>query len=233
VFLLRIVLPTVAVGFLLIRSLAGGIARLHDIGAGPGPALLAAAPGAFVIFMLSSGLGLPAVSMEGRAVWIYAVSPNSMGRLLLAKYLGTVPAEVALALAAGAVMEVIVAPGVTWALAALLALAVLSACLGTVTVAVGAMFPNFSWTDPRRVASTAAALGGLLAQFVLLPLLAAAIGVPVFISYAAHLAFLPLFVLGFALLAAGGGVAVGVATAVARARLQRLDLNVEAPVGLE
>ncbi len=193
------------------------------VGPGPLAALLGLAPALLIIFSMSSSLGLSALSFEGRAIWIFAASPNSVGRLLEAKCWGAALPVVGVALAAGTVVETIVRPGWVWAAGALALVAVQAGALSVIMVAVGSVWARFDWTDARRMTHPAAALVGTFLQFALAgATVLLAIG-PLLLASALRLPLLPLWLLGMALAAImAAGLAI-LALLLAYERLLRLE----------
>src|SRR5207302_1200940 len=83
--LTRVLMPMAFLGlFLLLRS-RPLFDLVHSVGRGPLAALIALAPAWLLLIALTSTLGLSAVSLEGKAVWVYLASPNSTRELLSAK----------------------------------------------------------------------------------------------------------------------------------------------------
>src|SRR5207253_144383 len=73
-----------------------------------------------LLFSLSISLGLTAVSLEGKSIWVYAVSPNTTLRFLQGKcWSAALPAAVLVGLVAIAA-EILIRPGWLWAATAIL-----------------------------------------------------------------------------------------------------------------
>src|SRR5437870_5294222 len=83
--LVRFVMPVIFVLLLLGIRGSGLVSAVQAGGPGPLTALAGLVPASVLLLSLSGGLGLSAISLEGRAIWIYAASPNPIGRLLYAK----------------------------------------------------------------------------------------------------------------------------------------------------
>jgi hypothetical protein len=110
-------------------------------------------PAWILLFSLSISLGLTAVSLEGKSMWVYAVSPNTILRFLQGKcWSAALPTAVVVGLVALAA-EILIRPGWLWAATAIL-LAVAQAVTVTILmVGIGAVFARFDWTDARRMLS--------------------------------------------------------------------------------
>jgi hypothetical protein len=164
--LTRVLMPMAFLGLLLVLRSGPLLELVRSAPPGPLSALLAEAPAWLLLIALSSTLGLSAVSLEGKAIWVYLASPNSVRDLLTAKcWSAGLPAlGVALALAAG--LEALVHPGLTWALAGLGLFLIVGAGLSSLMVAIGALWARFDWTDARRMVHPAAGLLGSLVQMM-------------------------------------------------------------------
>jgi hypothetical protein len=95
------------------------------------------------------------------------------------------------------------------------------------------MWPNLAWSDPRRMVSPTAVWVGILTQLVLTVALAAALAIPVGLAYLLGLPPAPLFLAGLVLMGAAAAVVSVACFSIARTRLERLDLSLEAGAGLE
>jgi putative ABC exporter len=154
--LIRFVMPAV---FLLLvfglrfpQLLSAG----RSFGEGPTAAMLGLVPAWVLLFSLSVSMGLTAVSLEGRSIWVYAVSPNTTLRLLQGKcWSAALPTTILVALLAAAA-ETILHPGLRWALTAILLAVAQAAAVTTLMVGIGAIFARFDWTDARRMMHPAA-----------------------------------------------------------------------------
>jgi hypothetical protein len=194
---------------------------------GPGPvaAMIGLAPAWVLLLSLSSGLGLSAVSLEGKAIWVYAASPNDVRRLLQAKCWSTGIPTLAAVLTAGIVAELLVRPGLIWSAGALAVLAAEGGAITILMVAVGAIWARFDWTDARRMISPAAGVLGLLLQVLLT-------GVTALVVLAglglARVADLPLAPTWFSALLVAGvttSLVAIVALLVAHQRLRNLEVS--------
>src|SRR5206468_11537061 len=63
----------------------GLLSSVRGLGQGPAAAMLGLIPAWVLLFSLSISLGLTAVSLEGKGIWIFAASPNTTLRLLQGK----------------------------------------------------------------------------------------------------------------------------------------------------
>jgi hypothetical protein len=163
VMVMRMVLPVLALGLLAFRG-GGALHGFTHIQGGPLAASIALAPIPLVTLGLATALGLTSMSLEGGAIWIYVVSPNSLSPLLLGKVLVAAPPVAVAAVVTAVFTEVVVHPGIGWAVPAIFLAAVFGGSLAVVMVAVGGLFPRFNWTDPRRMISPVGAWVALVAQ---------------------------------------------------------------------
>jgi hypothetical protein len=164
--LTRVLMPLAFLALLLLLRSGPLLELVRSAPPGPLSALMALAPAWLLLLALSSTLGLSAVSLEGKAVWVYVASPNSMRELLQAKCWSVGLPALGLGLTLGAVLEAIVRPGLAWALSGLGLLLVVGAGLSNLMVAIGALWARFDWTDARRMVHPAAGLLGSLIQMM-------------------------------------------------------------------
>jgi hypothetical protein len=164
--LARFAMPVVFLALIFLLRFPRMVDTVQQLGQGPTAAMLGLVPGWILLFSLTLSLGLSAVSLEGKSIWIYAASPNSMLSLLQAKCWATALPTVVVVSLVSIVAEVIVRPGWLWAIVALLAATALAACLSTLMVGIGAIFARFDWTDARRMINPAAVFVGMLIFFL-------------------------------------------------------------------
>jgi ABC-2 type transport system permease protein len=162
----RFVVPIVFLVVLFALRGQAVLALLRRAGPGPIPALAGISFVWVIVLSLSSGLGLTAVSLEGRAIWIFKSSPNGMRKLLLAKWWATAIPTLATVLVLAAIVEAMVGPGIGWALLALALLALLAISACGIMVGVGSFWARFDWIDARRMMNPIGAFAGLFAQLV-------------------------------------------------------------------
>ena len=113
--------------------------------------MLGLIPAWILLFSLSISLGLTAVSLEGKSMWIYAASPNTTLRFLQGKCWSTaVPTALVVAVVALAA-EILIRPGWLWGTAAIVLAIGQAAAVSALMVGVGAVFARFDWTDARRM----------------------------------------------------------------------------------
>jgi hypothetical protein len=151
--LVRFVMPVVFI-FIIFGLRFGGLrSAVQGLGEGPAAAMVGLVPAWILLFSLSISLGLTAVSLEGKSMWVYAVSPNTILRFLQGKcWSAALPTAVVVGLVALAA-EILIRPGWLWAATAIL-LAVAQAVTVTILmVGIGAVFARFDWTDARRMLS--------------------------------------------------------------------------------
>jgi hypothetical protein len=219
----RALLPVFFLAIFFLRNASGALGTLRSLGPGPAGALLAVAPATLLLLAISSELGLSAIGLEGGAIWIWAVSPNSMRRLLLAKCLAAAIPTAIIAALMGTVLEVVTAPGLGWSIGAVLLLSLTCACLAVVLVCLGGVSPRFDWTDARRIVRPAIAYAALPCEVLVFGVAAALAGIPVAMARFFGLPPLPWFLLGLGLGVLGPAVVAGMAVPIALARLGRLE----------
>lgn len=146
-FLMPVVFLLVIFGLRFPRVLGA----VRSLGDGPPAAMIGLIPAWILLFSLSISLGLSAVSLEGKSIWVYAASPNSTLRFLQAKCWSTaLPVATLVALAALAA-EIMIRPGWLWAITAVVLAIAEAAAVTTLMVGIGAVFARFDWTDARRM----------------------------------------------------------------------------------
>jgi hypothetical protein len=159
--LIRFVMPVIFLMIIFVVRSPRIPEAVQQLGSGPAAAMLALVPGWILLFSLALSLGLSAVSLEGKNIWIYAASPNSMLDLLQAKCWSTaLPTAIVVGLVS-VVSEAVIRPGWGWAALAVLAGIALSGAITAVMVGVGAVFARFDWTDTRRMTNPAAVFIGM------------------------------------------------------------------------
>ncbi|HEV3095656.1 MAG TPA: hypothetical protein VG104_00805 [Candidatus Dormibacteraeota bacterium] len=127
------------------------LSSVQGLGSGPAAAALGLVPAWVLLFSLSISLGLSAVSLEGKSIWVYAASPNTTLRFLQGKcWSAALPTGLLVALVA-LVGEIVIRPGWSWAATAVLLAMAQAASVTTLMVGIGAVFPRFDWTDARRM----------------------------------------------------------------------------------
>lgn len=222
--LVRFVMP---VGFLLLLlGLRGGglISAVRADGPGPLTALAGLVPAWVLLLSLSGGLGLSAVSLEGKAIWIYAASPNPIGRLLYAKcWASALPTVIATVLVA-VLMEALIHPGWLWGTSAVAILAVQAATVTALMVAIGGFWARFDWTDARRMMHPAAGIIGFLAQLGITGATALLAGGSVVLAGLLHTQLAPTFLGALLLAAFGAGVLAYGGLVLSADRLRYLEV---------
>jgi hypothetical protein len=193
--LVRFVMPVVFLfvifGLRFPRLLSG----VRSLGEGPPAAMLGLLPAWILLFSLSISLGLSAVSLEGKSIWVFAASPNSTLRFLQAKCWSTALPTAAVVALAALVAEILIRPGWLWAATAVLLAVAEAAAVTTLMVGIGAAFARFDWTDARRMIHPVAvfigmglfsAISGVSALLLVISLaLAGATGFPLFTTWLA------------------------------------------------
>ena len=223
--LVRFVMPVVFLfvifGLRFPRLLSG----VRSLGEGPPAAMLGLLPAWILLFSLSISLGLSAVSLEGKSIWVFAASPNSTLRFLQAKCWSTaLPTASVVALAALA-SEILIRPGWLWAATAVLLAVAEAAAVTTLMVGIGAAFARFDWTDARRMIHPVAVfigmglfsvISGVSALLLVISLaLAGATGFPLFTTWLAAMT-----------VSIGGAVAVAaLGILIGNQRLSELEVS--------
>src|SRR2546423_2816451 len=134
------------------------MSTVQHLGSGPLPAMLGLVPGWVLLFSLALSIGLTAVSLEGKNIWVYAASPNTLLQLLESKcWSASIPTAGLVALLAIAA-EAAIKPGWLWGIAAIVVAIAEAAGVTTLMVGIGAVFARFDWTDTRRMTSPVAVL---------------------------------------------------------------------------
>jgi hypothetical protein len=198
---------------------------VQQLGSGPAAAMLALIPAWILLFSLTLSLGLSAVSLEGRNIWIYAASPNSTLELLAAKCWSTALPTAIVVGVVSVISEAVIRPGWGWAALAVVAGIALSAAICAVMVGLGAIFARFDWTDTRRMTNPAAVFVGM-AVFAILTLGSIVLfAISVALSSATGFPLLTT-TLAAMLIAVGGTVSVAaLSLLVGNQRLRSLELG--------
>ena len=182
-------------------------------------------PAWILLFSLSISLGLTAVSMEGKSIWVYAVSPNTTLRFLQGKcWSAALPTALLVALVAVAA-EILIRPGWVWAVTAILLAVAQAITVTTLMVGIGAVFARFDWTDARRMLNPVGAFigmglfamvtGGSALLLVISLALASATRFPIFSTWVAAMT-----------VSVGGAIAVAaLGVLIGNARLRGLELG--------
>jgi hypothetical protein len=187
-------------------------------------ALTGITPVLFVLLSLTTALGLGAVSLEGRGIWIYAASPNRMRGLLEAKCWTAAIPTMAVSLVLGTVIETVIGAGLAWSAGAVALLLVVSGALACVMVGLGGLVGRFDWTDARRMIHP---VGGLLALVVQFGLIAAVTGLvlgPLLVATIFHQSMFGLFLVGLLCASLTAVLAAAFTLILAEQRLRRLEV---------
>jgi len=159
--LLRFAMPVVFLFVIFGLRFPRLLSSVQGLGAGPAAAMLGLVPAWILLFSLSISLGLSAVSLEGKSIWVYAASPNTTIRFLEGKcWSAALPTGVLVALVA-VIGEILIRPGLTWAATAVLVAVAQAASVTTLMVGIGAVFARFDWTDARRMMHPAGVFIGM------------------------------------------------------------------------
>ncbi len=223
--LVRFAMPVVFLLLIFGLRFPGVSSAAGDLGQGPVAAMLGLLPAWVLLLSLGLSLGLTAVSLEGRNIWVYAASPNTVLQLLQGKCWSTaLPTAIIVGLVAiGA--EIVIRPGWLWAISATLVAIIQAGTVSILMVGIGAVWARFDWTDARRMTSP-------LAVFIAMALFAV-ITVAIIVIFGIALALasatgFPLFTTWLAAMAisVGGGIAVAaLGLLIGNERLRALELG--------
>ncbi|TMC63149.1 MAG: hypothetical protein E6J16_10065 [Chloroflexota bacterium] len=149
--LVRFLMPVVFLFVIFGLRFPRLLGAVRSLGDGPPAAMIGLIPAWILLFSLSVSLGLSAVSLEGKSIWVYAASPNSTLRFLQAKCWSTALPVAALVALAALAAEIMIRPGWLWAVTAVVLAIAEAAAVTTLMVGIGAVFARFDWTDARRM----------------------------------------------------------------------------------
>ncbi len=149
--LVRFIMPVVFLFIIFGLRFPRLLGAVRGLGDGPPAAMIGLIPAWILLFSLSISLGLSAVSLEGKSIWVYAASPNSTLRLLQAKCWSTALPVASLVALAALAAEIMIRPGWLWAVTAVVLAIAEAAAVTTLMVGIGAAFARFDWTDARRM----------------------------------------------------------------------------------
>ena len=160
--LLRFAMPVVFIFIIFGLRFPRLLDAIQGLGQGPAAAMLGLVPGWVLLFSLSISLGLTAVSLEGKSIWVYAVSPNTTLRFLQGKcWSAALPTTLLVALVTLAA-EIVIRPGWVWGATAILLAIAQAATVTTLMVGIGAVFARFDWTDARRMMNPVGVIIGMV-----------------------------------------------------------------------
>jgi hypothetical protein len=149
--LLRFVMPVVFLFVIFGLRFPRLLGSVQSLGEGPPAAMIGLIPAWILLFSLSISLGLSAVSLEGKSIWVYAASPNNTMRFLQAKCWSTALPTASVVALAALTAEILIRPGWLWAVSAVLLAVAMAGAVSTLMVGIGAVFARFDWTDARRM----------------------------------------------------------------------------------
>src|SRR6202011_112373 len=149
--LVRFAMPVVFIFLIFGLRFSRLLDAVRGLGEGPAAAMLALLPAWVLLLSLSISLGLTAVSLEGKSIWVYAASPNTTLRFLQGKCWSVALPTAFLVAVVALVAEIVIRPGWLWAATAILLAIAQAATIITLMVGIGAVFARFDWTDARRM----------------------------------------------------------------------------------
>jgi hypothetical protein len=183
------------------------LSSVQGLGSGPAAAVLGLVPAWVLLFSLSISLGLSAVSLEGKSIWVYAASPNTTLRFLQGKcWSAALPTGLLVALAA-LVGEIVIRPGWSWAVTAVLLAMAQAASVTTLMVGIGAVFPRFDWTDARRMMHPVGTVIGMALFGLITGASALLLAISLALAAATHFPLITTW-LAAVTVSVGGGIAV-------------------------
>jgi hypothetical protein len=221
--LARFAMPVIFLFVLFSFRSSGLLDSVRSLGGGPVAATLALLPSWVLLLSLSSALGLTAVSLEGRSIWIYSASPNTVLRMLQAKCVSVALPTAAVVTIAAAVTETLVHPGWLWAVTATGLAVVQAVAVTSLMVGIGAFFARFDWTDVRRMLHPLAGLLGMVGFLAVVGASALLMATAVALSSAANLPLPTTWLAAIALSAGGAIAAAALGLLLSAARLGRLE----------
>jgi Putative ATP-binding cassette len=205
--LLRFAMPVVFLFVIFGLRSPRLLSAVQGLGAGPAAAMLGLVPAWVLLFSLSISLGLSAVSLEGKSIWIYAASPNTTIRFLQGKcWSAALPTGVLVALVA-AICEILIRPGWTWGSIAVLLAIAQAASVTTLMVGIGAIFARFDWTDARRMMHPAGLFIGMALFGIITGASALLLAISLALASATHFPLITTW-LAAVTVSVGGGIAV-------------------------
>ncbi|HEY9289097.1 MAG TPA: hypothetical protein VIT43_13855 [Candidatus Dormibacteraeota bacterium] len=223
--LVRFVMPVVFLVLIFGLRFPRTLDAVQQLGQGPVAATLGLVPAWILLFSLALSLGLTAVSLEGKSIWIFAASPNTTLSLLEAKCWSTAIPTAAVIGIVTLVAEAVIRPGLGWAVAAVIAAVALSAGVTGIMVGLGAMFARFDWTDARRMMHPAGLFLGMFAFGIVSIGTAALFGISLAIASITRFPVVTTW-LGAMLIAVGAtAAAAALSLLIGNARLRGLELG--------
>ncbi len=179
----------------------------------------------FVLTAVAARFLFPAVSLEGRTLWLLRSSPLQLRRLLWTKFWIGVTPLLALALALTAITNWVLSVGAFMMALSLVSIAVITFSIAALALGFGALFPQF---DTDNAAEISTGFGGFLFMMVATGYLATVVAAEAWPVYAflrarlagggldPHRALAVALGLGFALLASAVAVFLPLRLAVRR-----------------
>jgi hypothetical protein len=223
--LVRFVMPVVFIFLIFGLRFPRLLSSVQSLGQGPAAAMLGLLPAWILLLSLSMSLGLTAVSLEGKSIWVYGASPNTTLRFLQGKsWSVALPTAFLVALVAVAA-EILIRPGWLWAVTAILLAIAQAATVTTLMVGIGAVFARFDWTDARRMMHPVAVFIGIALFSVVTGVSALLLGISLALAGATRF---PTFTTWLAAItvSVGGGIAVAaLGLLVGNERLRGLELG--------
>jgi len=223
--LVRFVMPVVFIFLIFGLRFQRLLSSVQGLGVGPTAAMLGLVPAWVLLFSLSLSLGLSAVSLEGKSMWVFAASPNTTLRFLQGKcWSAALPTSVLVALVA-MVGEILVRPGWTWAATAVLVAIAQAASVTILMVGIGAVFARFDWTDARRMMHPAGVFIGMALFGIITGASALLLAISLALAGVTHFPLITTW-LAAVVISVGGGIAVAaLSLLVGNQHLRGLELG--------
>ncbi|HEX2864386.1 MAG TPA: hypothetical protein VHN99_07435, partial [Deinococcales bacterium] len=136
----------------------------------------------FVIAGVGIRLAFPAVSLEAAGYWLLRTGPFTARQVVLAKYLGALPATLLLALALGVASSVILGLAPAVGLLSVLLGVANALAVTALGVGLGAGLPRFSADNPAEIAVSPGGLLYMLGSLAFAALLVVAVARPAYLA---------------------------------------------------
>jgi Putative ATP-binding cassette len=223
--LVRFVMPVVFIFVIFGLRFSRLIDSVRSLGEGPAAAMLGLIPAWVLLFSLSISLGLTAVSLEGKSIWVYAASPNTMRRFLQGKCWSAALPTAALVGLVSLAAEILIGPGWPWAAMAVLLAVSQAAIVTTLMVGIGATFARFDWTDARRMMNPLGVFIGLVLFSLITGISALLLGISLALAGATGFPVATTWLAAMTI-SVGGGVAVAaLSLLIGNQRLEALEVG--------
>src|ERR1700730_1476561 len=223
--LVRFMMPVVFIFLIFGLRFSRLLDAVRGLGEGPAAAMLALLPAWILLLALSSSLGLTAVSLEGKSIWVYAASPNTTLRFLQGKCWSVALPTAFLVAMVALVAEILIRPGWLWAATAILLAIAQAATITTLMVAIGAVFARFDWTDARRMMHPLGVFIGMGLFFIVTGASALLLGISLALAGATGFPTFTTWLAAITISVGGGVAAAALGLLIGNERLRSLELG--------